>query len=68
MFLLIINIWGLCHYIFIPMAHVRLTIGFSLLYVIVAVTIQGALKFEWGFLSMFILMSAPMGVSWPSNV
>ena len=61
-FLLIINIWGLCPYIFTPTAHVGLTVGFSFT-IIVAVTIRGALKFGWGFLSMFMPMGAPMGLS-----
>ena len=37
-FLLIINIWGLCPYIFTPTMHVRLTVGLSFT-IIVAVTI-----------------------------
>ena len=61
-FLLIINIWGLCPYIFTPTAHVGLTVGFSFT-IIVTVTIRGALKFGWGFLSMFMPMGAPMGLS-----
>ena len=61
LFILFLNILGLCPYVFTPTAHVGLTVGFSFS-IILALTIRGLLKYGFNFFSLFMPKGAPISI------
>ena len=60
-FILIVNLMGLCPYVFTPTAHVGLTVGLSFT-IVLALTIRGWIKYGFNFFSLFMPKGAPLSI------
>lgn len=58
-FLVFLNIFGLCPYVFTPTTHIIVTLGFSFS-IIIGITLSGLLRFKKDFFSILMPSGAPL--------